>query len=370
MLKGHVFSNQIFGNPIFALFINTFLNGANGISDNYKNGMALSHSGASVTIDSGAVCIQGRFLEENLSTTLSAGTDAAYCKLVIEIDLDKTNTAADFQQGSYKIIKGQNDYPSLTQTNIVKNNSGVYQYELARFKTGANGITDFEDKRTFLNFNSIYNAIRTEYRALLAVLQEELEDVNDGSEYVLKEVKTQSLAYCGEDGTYIVISFKRAGNVVECNVSAEMPANVSDLVPSDEFLGSVPDWAYPDRHMTKERKLYNQVSSGEGIQEYVVGNLILAFWNTGNFSAVYQNTEQETKSCFLQFTYIVDDTSRVYIEGDVDGNGTVDETDLALIKANIMGVPITSKQKAAADLNHDGQITAVDYQILKNQLGL
>ena len=175
MLKGHVFSNQIFGNPIFALFINTFLNGANGISDNYKNGMALSHSGASVTIDSGAVCIQGRFLEENLSTTLSAGTDAAYCKLVIEIDLDKTNTAADFQQGSYKIIKGQNDYPSLTQTNIVKNNAGVYQYELARFKTGTNGITDFQDMRTFLDFDSIYD-----------VIEQHIQDIDDGSIFIPK----------------------------------------------------------------------------------------------------------------------------------------------------------------------------------------
>ena len=35
MLKGHVFAKQIFGNQIFALFINTFLNGKNGISNNY-----------------------------------------------------------------------------------------------------------------------------------------------------------------------------------------------------------------------------------------------------------------------------------------------------------------------------------------------
>ena len=31
MLKGHVFKKQIFGNQMFALFINTFLDGANGI---------------------------------------------------------------------------------------------------------------------------------------------------------------------------------------------------------------------------------------------------------------------------------------------------------------------------------------------------
>ena len=92
MLKGHVFAKQIFGNPIFALFINTFLNGVNGVSNNYKNGMSVSYSGSNVTINSGAVCIQGRFLEEDTYTTISAGTDSSYCKLVIEINLDLENT--------------------------------------------------------------------------------------------------------------------------------------------------------------------------------------------------------------------------------------------------------------------------------------
>lgn len=186
MLKGHVFSKQLFGNPIFALFINTFLNGKNGVSNNYKNGMAVTSSGSTVTIDSGAVCIQGRFLEEDSSRTITAGTDNAFCKLVIEIDLDKQNTESEFVQGTYKIVKGTSSYPNLTQTNIVKNNSGVYQYELARFKTSASGITEFTDKRTFLDFDSIYDAIETEYKAVLEQLENELANVQNGSAYILK----------------------------------------------------------------------------------------------------------------------------------------------------------------------------------------
>lgn len=186
MLKGHVFSKQLFGNPIFALFINTFLNGANGVSNNYKNGMAVTSSGSTVTIDSGAVCIQGRFLEEDSSSTITAGTDNAFCKLVIEIDLDKQNTESEFVQGTYKIVKGTSSYPNLTQTNIVKNNAGIYQYELARFRTNSNGITDFSDRRTFLDFNSIYDAIETEYKAVLEQLQNELANVQNGSAYILK----------------------------------------------------------------------------------------------------------------------------------------------------------------------------------------
>ena len=186
MLKGHVFSKQLFGNPIFALFINTFLSGENGVSDNYKNGMAVTYSGSVLTIDSGAVCIQGRFLEEDTSSQVAAGTDVAYCKLVIEIDLDKQNTESEFTQGAYKVVKSNSGYPNLTQTNIVKNNSGIYQYELARFRTTASGITDFQDKRTYLNFNTIYAEIRKEYGAVLDELEQALADVKDGSDYLLK----------------------------------------------------------------------------------------------------------------------------------------------------------------------------------------
>lgn len=186
MLKGHVFSKQLFGNPIFALFINTFLNGTNGVSNNYKNGMAVTYSGSTVTVDSGAVCIQGRFLEEDTYTTLSAGTNTAYCKLVIEIDLDKENTKSEFTQASYKIITSTSGYPNLTQSNIVKNVAGIYQYELARFRTGASGISEFQDMRTFLDFTTIYEQITQEYQAILAQLEAELASVEDGSAYLLK----------------------------------------------------------------------------------------------------------------------------------------------------------------------------------------
>lgn len=186
MLKGHVFKEQIFGNQIFALFINTFLNGQNGVSNNYKNGMKVTTSGSTVTIQSGAVCIQGRFLEEDTSTPISTGTDTAYCKLVIEIDLDKQNTESQLSQASYKIVKSSSGYPNLTQNDIVKNNAGIYQYELARFKTSSSGITEFQDMRTFLDFDSIYSAIQTQFQSVLAELEEELESVKDGSAYLLK----------------------------------------------------------------------------------------------------------------------------------------------------------------------------------------
>ena len=192
MLKGHVFSKQIFGNPIFALFINTFLNGKDGVSNNYKNGMQVTYSGSNVTVASGAVCIQGRFLEEDTGSTVPAGTDTAYCKLVIEVNLDLQNTESQFNQASYKVVKSASGYPNLTQTNIVKNNAGIYQYELARFRTNASGITEFQDKRTFLDFDSIYDEMEAEYGEVLQKLKDQLESVKDQSDVLLKTGGTVS----------------------------------------------------------------------------------------------------------------------------------------------------------------------------------
>lgn len=186
MLKGHVFKEQVFGNHIFALFINTFLNGKNGVISNYKNGMQVTYSNNTITIQNGVVCIQGRFLEEDTDTDLDAGTETAFCRLVVEINLDNTNTEEELTQASYKILKNTSNYPALTQTDIVNNNSGIYQFELASFKTSLNGITDFQDKRSFLDFQSIYTAIQNEFNVVLDELEQELANVEDGSEFVLK----------------------------------------------------------------------------------------------------------------------------------------------------------------------------------------
>ena len=186
MLKGHVFKKQRFGNEIFALFIDTFLDKKCGIASNYKEKMQVTKSGSTLTVSSGCVCVRGRFIEEDTSTSISVGTDSAYCKLVVEIDLSKENTDSELVQVSYKILKGTNSYPALTQTDIVANNDGVYQYELVQFRTTTTGIVDLVDKRTYLDFKGIYAEVQAEYREVLKELEIELAGVKDGSAYMLK----------------------------------------------------------------------------------------------------------------------------------------------------------------------------------------
>lgn len=207
MLKGHVFKKQRFGNEIFALFIDTFLNRKCGIAENYKEKMAVAVSGSTLTVSSGCVCVRGRFIEEDTSTTISAGTDNSYCRLVIEIDLSKENTDSELIQVNYKILKGTNGYPNLTQTDIVANNSGIYQYELAQFKTTSSGIVDLVDKRTYLDFEGIYAEIQTEYRKVLQQLEQELSNVEDGSYYQKKITYGKEAPTGGNDGDIYIQYF-------------------------------------------------------------------------------------------------------------------------------------------------------------------
>ena len=165
MLKGHVFKEQIFGNHIAALIFDTFLNGSNGIRNNYKKNMEVTYNGSTLTVQSGVAIIQGRPVEEDSSTSISAGTDTAYCKLVIEIDLNKQNTDTEFNQASYKVIKSTSSYPNLTQN----------QYELVRFRTGSSGILDFQDMRNYIDFETIYKMI-----------ENKIKEIEDGSAFATK----------------------------------------------------------------------------------------------------------------------------------------------------------------------------------------
>ena len=175
MLNGQVFKNQLFENQIFALFINSLYNGECGILRGYLNSMAISNTSSTITISSGACCIKGRFLEEDTETTIEVEPNTAFNILVIEIDLDKENTETEFTQAYYKIIQGAQEYPTLTQEHIENTNSGVYQFELARFKTDINGIYDIEIADSGLDYNSIYQMI-----------EDKIDTIIDGSAFTTK----------------------------------------------------------------------------------------------------------------------------------------------------------------------------------------
>ena len=181
MLKGHVFNLQTFTSEAFALFIDKFLNGRSGVA----KGCELSNTTNSVTIADGFFVVRGRFLEVISGVSISDITNDGFYSLVCEIDLSKTNTADKLNQAEIKTIYNTNAYPTLTQQDITVEGT-IYQYEFARFKVESGNITNFVDRRTFVNFESVYDQIEAESQAVLSEIQQALANVLEGSAYLLK----------------------------------------------------------------------------------------------------------------------------------------------------------------------------------------
>lgn len=192
MLRGHVFKFQTFANEVFAHFINTFLQSNMGVT----KGCELNKTTSSVTIGAGYFCIMGRFLEIIGSETIQDITNTGYYNLVCEIDLSKTNTKSELNQAVIKVIRNTSGYGTLTKEDL-ENGGNIYQYEFARFRVTETGIVDFEDRRTFLNLESLYSLINTNFNELftqknqeaenlLEEIRQELASVTDGSAYLLK----------------------------------------------------------------------------------------------------------------------------------------------------------------------------------------
>ena len=182
MLKGHVFNLQTFTSEAFALFIDKFLNGRSGVA----KGCELSNTTNTATIGDGYFVVRGRLLQVISNVTVSDIKDNGFYSLVCEIDLSKVNTADQLNQAEIKVVSDSNTYPTLIQQDITGDGT-VYQYEFARFKVDSGSITNFVDQRTFVDFTTIYEVIQKESQAVLNDIENALEDVLDGSIYVLKE---------------------------------------------------------------------------------------------------------------------------------------------------------------------------------------
>lgn len=184
MLKGHTFNLQTFTSEAFAIFIDKFLNGNNGIA----TGCELSNTTTSVTIDNGFFVVRGRFLQViGNETVQDINTDGFY-SLICEIDLSKTNTEDKLNQAEIKIVSSTSAYPTLTQQDITGKGT-VYQYEFARFKVENGSITSFVDRRTFIDFQSVLDLIQAQANEVLDEIKQALSDVLDESvlgNYALK----------------------------------------------------------------------------------------------------------------------------------------------------------------------------------------
>lgn len=158
----------------------TFLNKTNGVT----KGCSVTASSSAITIAKGYFVVYGRFVQITGAETVTPDaitTGTAYRRLVYEIDLSKTNTDTEFNQGYFKVLTSSNSsYPSLTRQDL-DNGGTVYQMPFARFTQTVNGISNFVSELTSINFNDLYaqlQQVKNEYAAVIDEYVEEL--INQG----------------------------------------------------------------------------------------------------------------------------------------------------------------------------------------------
>ena len=184
MIKGFRFTNQLANAEVDARIHQEFLNKNDGIF----YGMNISKTNNSITIAEGLCEIAGRPVAVIDTETVNVGTNTSYCLLILEIDLSKDSTKDVFEQVSFKILESSSAYPSATQEdiNMYNGENNIYQLEFARFRTGSTGIIEFKDTRKFLSFTGIYAQIKADCEKVMAEIKQELANVKDGSDYLLK----------------------------------------------------------------------------------------------------------------------------------------------------------------------------------------
>lgn len=184
MIKGFRFTNQLANAEVDARIHQEFLNKNDGIF----YGMNISKTNNSITIVEGLCEIAGRPVAVIDTETVNVGTNTSYCLLILEIDLSKDSTKDVFEQVSFKILESSSAYPSVTQEdiNMYNGENNIYQLEFARFRTGSTGIIEFKDTRKFLSFTGIYAQIKADCEKVMAEIKQELANVKDGSDYLLK----------------------------------------------------------------------------------------------------------------------------------------------------------------------------------------
>lgn len=140
-IRGITFSKQLVSANDDSHVFKTLLNGRKGKT----RGCGMTFATDDIYVSDGYFFASNRLIEVSSTETIatpvvSSGT--TYCRLVFEIDLSKTNTNAEFNQGYFKILSSTTDYPGITQEDL-DNGGNVYQLPFARFTKSVSGIGSF-----------------------------------------------------------------------------------------------------------------------------------------------------------------------------------------------------------------------------------
>lgn len=161
MIRGITFSEQAFYSADFAHYQNFFMAGKNGIT----KGCSITNDGAQITIGTGYFMVQGRMMnvETETVTTSSSGFEDGYNRLVYTIDLSKTNTVSEFNQGYLEVLHDE----TLVQEDLEA--GGLkYQYPLCNFQWNGSAISSFNIEAASINLENIFAEIEANWEVIKA----------------------------------------------------------------------------------------------------------------------------------------------------------------------------------------------------------
>lgn len=285
MILGQTYDEQLFKSDMFRLFINTFADSQNGIINHYKQSCSLSNTQSTITISDGAFLLQGGLIQVQGNETVVVDLDNTCCILAFEIDLTKENTETDFNQGKFKIVKGTTaNYPTLQQDDIVNNSTGVYQMEFARFVAGAGGISNFVDKRVFIDFPTMFENINTQVTELIAELQQKIQQAEN--------LPIDEDVYSSDDGesNTFTLKFRRQGSIVSLHAICMLQSGAFGQRIKQQlgFPNNLLPEKYKPRENVNARESYI-ASSGSTIANLAYVNLN---FNENAFYISYCNKDQ------------------------------------------------------------------------------
>lgn len=140
-IRGITFSKQSVTANDDSHIYKLLLNGKNGKT----KGCKMTFGTDDIYISPGYFFASNRLIEisslETVATpVITSGT--TYCRLVFEIDLTKTNTNSEFNQGYFKVLSSAAGYPTITQEDL-ENGGNIYQLPFAKFTKNISGIGSF-----------------------------------------------------------------------------------------------------------------------------------------------------------------------------------------------------------------------------------
>lgn len=276
MIRGITFADQLTTSDDFSHLQNKWFNGVSGVT----KGCAVTADTDNVYVAPGYFLIAGRLVRIVGTETIASEVVEVnkYYSLVFEIDLSKTNSATQFNQGYFKFLSSVSAYPTLIKEDL-DNGGTVYQMEFARFVKTTTAITSFKSRTVALNVSDVWANIESEFNGNLnefntyfdeqtnsletwidttktnftnewntyfsqksteidtavddkiAELNDEIEKVQDGSLVTAREFEptvTHSIYKTNQDvnGIYVTVTYKRAdGTTYKISTLSNADAN-------------------------------------------------------------------------------------------------------------------------------------------------